>query len=101
MSFEPLCLARYADAALSVRHVHLDSINTRQPQAEVELCIPEPWPLQGQVSLLAIQSPVLSTNLDPTLEQLRASSAHEKQQSKGLLGLLEAAENAVAAYQQL
>ncbi len=63
-------------------------------QAEVELRIPVSWPLQGHVSLLTLQSPSASVNLDPVLQQL-AERCEGQQEEGGLLGLLGEIERAV------
>lgn len=68
------------------------------------MCIPTSWPLEGQVSVLALQSPNASVDLAPVLALLTQGGAGvaacQAQETRGLLGLLDAVEEAVAAHQQ-
>lgn len=70
----------------------------------MEIGILATWPLEGQVSVLALQSPVASEDLGPVLEALTQGGgeapACQAQATRGLLGLLDEVEEAVATHQQ-
>lgn len=74
------------------------------PQAEVEIGIPALWPLEGQVAVLALQAPSASADLAPVLEAFTQAGPGapvcQAQETRGLLGLLDAVEEAVVAHQQ-